>query len=88
MSDWIGLISIILILCGIYFGLKHLNKPKSLIEPDFEKRVYDSAQLLSAGINALNENLNPSDAKGKIGIEEVKKGRYNKKEKEEKSEQL
>jgi hypothetical protein len=80
MSDWIGLGFFILLIAGIFFGLRALGRPRARTEAEFEKGAAESASLLSAGINALNGMLNPGEAKGKEAITEVKKGRYNKRQ--------
>lgn len=72
-------------IAGIFIGLKILSKPRVSTEEEFERNAAESASLLSAGINALNETLNPSDAKGKEAITEVKKGIFNKKQAKGKS---
>ncbi len=80
MSDWIGLAFFLLIPLGIFIGLKLLSKPRVSTEDEFEKNADVSTSILGAGFNALSGMLNPSEAKGKEAITEVKKGQYNKKQ--------
>jgi hypothetical protein len=82
MSDWIGLIIIIGWIIGIYLGLKRLGNRPQVTEAEFESRVADGTGLLSAGVNALNEALNPNEAKAKEVKIQLKEGRFNKKKRE------
>lgn len=82
MSDWLGLAFFVLLIAGGYFGLKLLaNQPKRT-EEEFERGVGESGGGLNATIGALNEALNPSEAKAKEVITQVKEGRFNKKKRE------
>lgn len=80
LGDWIGLVFFILLIAGTYIGLRFLSEPQVRTEEEFEKGASESASLLSAGINALSGMLNPGDAKGKVAITEVKKGRFKKRQ--------
>lgn len=82
MSDWLGLGFIILLIAGIYFGLKMLGNQPKKTEEEFENRVSDGTGLMSAGVNALNELLNPNEAKAKEVKVQLKEGRFNKKKRE------
>ncbi len=82
MSDWIGLAFFVLIIVGIFIGLKLLGNQPKRTEQEFENRVSDGTGLMSAGVNALNEALNPNEAKAKEVITQVKEGRFNKKKRE------
>ena len=82
MSDWIGLAIFILVIIGAYFGLKMLGNQPKRTEQEFENRVSDGTGLMSAGVNALNEALNPNETKAKEVITQVKEGRFNKKKRE------
>lgn len=82
MSDWIGLAFFVLLIGGIFIGLKLLGNQPKRTEQEFENRVSDGTGLMSAGVNALNELLNPNEAKAKEVITQVKEGRFNKKKRE------
>ncbi len=82
MADWIGLVIIIGWLIGIYFGLKRLGNKPQVTEAEFENRVADGTGLMSAGVNALNEALNPNEAKAKEVKIQLREGRFNKKKRE------
>lgn len=82
MSDWIGLAFFILLIVGIYFALKLLGNQPKRTEQEFENRVSDGTGLMSAGVNALSEALNPSEAKAKEVIVQIKSGRFDKKQRE------
>jgi len=85
MSDWIGLGFFVFLVILVLVGLKVLSKPRVSTEDEFEKGAADNPTMLGAGIGTLGEMLNPSEAKGKEAITEVKKGRYNKKQAKGKS---
>ena len=65
-----------------YFGLKVLGNQSKRTENEFENRVSDGTGLISAGVGALNEILNPNEAKAKEVKVQLKEGRFNKKKRE------
>lgn len=82
MSDWMGLAFFVLLIVGIYFGLKMLGNQPKQTEEEFENRDSDGTGLMSAGVNALNELLNPNEAKAKEVKVQLKEGRFDKKKRE------
>ena len=85
MSDWIGLIFFVLLIIGIFVGLKLLSKPQKRTAEDFERNVSESTSMLGAGVNALQEALDPAAAKSKEVQTQLKEGRYDKKQGEGKA---
>ena len=85
MSDWFGLAFLLVFFAGFIFVLKRLGKTRKRTAGDFDNRAASGTSLLSAGINSLNGILDPRQAKSKIIVTELKKGRFNKKEHEENS---
>ena len=85
MQDWIGLIFFALLVVGIVAGLKILSKPKTRTEEEFERNAAESASMLGASMNALQEMLNPEAAKAKEVQTQMKEGRYAKKKREGKA---
>jgi hypothetical protein len=80
MSDWIGLgIIVFLVICGL-FGLSQLGKPYDITTEEFERRAQEGPGLLSAGLVSLQKALDPSKEKAVEVVEDLKQGRYNKKE--------
>ena len=80
MSDWIGLgIIVFLVLCGL-LGLSQLSKPYNVTTEEFEKRAQEGPGLLSASLVTLQKALDPSKEKAVEVLEDMKQGRYNKKE--------
>jgi hypothetical protein len=80
MGDWIGLgIIVFLVLCGL-FGLLQLTKPYDITTEEFERRAQEGPGLLSAGLVGLQKALDPSKEKAVEVVEDLKRGRYNKKE--------
>lgn len=85
MNDWLGLLFFALLIAGIFIGLKLLAKPKPRTEEEFERRAAESASMLGASMNALQELMNPEAAKAKEVQTQLKEGRYNKKKREGKA---
>jgi hypothetical protein len=85
MSDWIGLIVLILFALGIYLGLKILSRPRKLSENEFEQKAAEGGGLAGAGMQALHELLNPEAGKSKEVQMELKEGRFHKKKREGKA---
>jgi len=80
MSDWIGLgIIVFLVLCGL-FGLSQLSKPYEVTTEEFERRAQEGPGLLNASLVGLQKALDPSKEKAVEVLEDLKQGRYNKKE--------
>ena len=85
MSDRLGLLFFVLLIVGIYAGLKTLSKPVKRTEAEFERNAAESASMLGASMNALQELMNPSAAKAKEVEMQLKEGRYMKKKREGKA---
>ena len=80
MNDWIGLgIIAFLVLCGL-FGLSRLSKPYDISTEEFEKRAREGPGLLNAGVVGLQKVLDPAMKKSVEVQEDLKQGRYNKKD--------
>jgi hypothetical protein len=85
MSDRLGLLFFVLLIVGIYAGLKTLSKPVKRTEAEFERNAAESASMLGASMNALQELLNPEAAKAKEVQTQMNEGRYAKKKREGKA---
>lgn len=85
MSDWLGLLFFVLLAIGIFAGLKILSKPQTRTDEEFERNAAESASLLGAGVNALQEALDPAAARAKEVKAQLKEGRYDKKKREGKA---
>ncbi len=85
MGDWIGLIFFVLLIIGVIVGLKVLAKPVTRTEEEFERNAAESVSMLGASMNALQELMNPSEAKAKEVQTQMKEGRYMKKKREGKA---
>jgi hypothetical protein len=85
MQDWIGLIFFVLLIAGIFIGLKILSKPVTRTEEEFERNAAENTTMLGASMNALQELMNPAEAKAKEVQTQLKEGRYNKKKREGKA---
>ncbi len=85
MNDWIGLGFLILLIIGAIAGLKVLSKPATRTPQEFERNAAEGTTMLGASMNALQELLNPEEAKAKETITQMKEGRYQKKRREGKA---
>ncbi len=85
MNDWIGLGFIILLVVGAVVGLKVLSKQKTRTAEEFERNIAEGPSALGGTMNALQEMLNPEEAKAKEVVMQMKDGRYQKKKREGKS---
>lgn len=84
MQDWLGLLFFVLLIAGIFVGLKVLSKPQKRTEEEFERNAAEGSAL-GAGVNALQEILDPAEARAKEVKVQLKEGRYNKKKREGKA---
>ena len=85
MNDWIGLLFFILLIIGIFAGLKILSKPIKRTEAEFERNAAESTTMLGAGLSALQGILDPTETRAKEVRMQLKEGRYNKKKREGKA---
>ena len=85
MNDWIGLLFFVALVVGAFFGLKLLAKPKKRTEAEFERNAAESASMLGASMNALQELLNPEAAKAREVQTQVREGRFGRKKREGKA---
>ncbi len=84
MQDWIGLLFFVLLIVGIFVGLKILAKPQKRTAEEFERNAAEGSAL-GAGVNALQEILDPAEARAKEVKVQLKEGRYSKKKREGKA---
>lgn len=85
MSDILGLLFLVLLIIGAFVGLKILSRPQKRTEAEFERNAAESASMLGAGMNALQEALDPAAARAKEVQMQLKEGRYGKKKREGKA---
>ncbi|HQZ97919.1 MAG TPA: hypothetical protein PLP21_16485 [Pyrinomonadaceae bacterium] len=85
MGDWIGLGFFVVLIVGIAVGLKVLSKPQKRTAEEFERNAAEGITMLGASMNALNELMNPPEAKAKEVIVQMKEGRFQKKKREGKA---
>lgn len=85
MSDWIGVGFFVFLIAGVAIGLKILSKPRVSTEHEFEQRAAENTTALGAGMNALQELMNPEAAKAREVQTQVKEGRHGKKKREGKA---
>ncbi|MGH9948043.1 MAG: hypothetical protein ACRD6X_12705 [Pyrinomonadaceae bacterium] len=85
MGDWIGLGFFVLLIVGALVGLKVISKPATRTSEEFERNAAEGTTMLGATMNALQEMMNPEEAKAKEVIVQMKEGRYQKKKREGKA---
>ena len=85
MSDWLGLLFILVLASGAVMGLKVLSKPHTRTAEEFERNASEGTTMLGATMNALQEAIDPESAKAKIVVTEINEGRYQKKKREGKA---
>ena len=85
MSDWIGIVFLVVLIAGAFFGLRALANPRRRTAEEFERSAAENTTMLGASMNALNELMNPEAAKAKEVQMQMKDGRYSKKKREGKA---
>lgn len=80
MSDWIGLAVIGFVILCVVFLFSQISKPYSASTEEFEKRAQEGPGLLNASLVGLQKALDPSKEKSVEVLEDLKQGRYNKKQ--------
>ena len=80
MSDWIGLAIIGFVILCVVFLFSQVSKPYDASTEEFEKRAQEGPGLLNASLVGLQKALDPSKEKSVEVLEDLKQGRYNKKQ--------
>jgi hypothetical protein len=80
MGDWIGLAVIGFIVLAAVLFLWWLARPYNVTVEEFEKRAAEAPSLLSAGFVGLQKILGPATAKAVEAQQDLKQGRYDKKQ--------
>ena len=81
MSDWLGLIFIVLLLAGGLFGLSHLGKPQpEMSAEEFERRAAEARGITRSGaaaaMYALQKLMNPRAAEAVEVQKDLRAGFY------------
>ena len=84
MSDIIGLLFFVLLIIGVFIGLRILSKPQTRTEAEFERNAAESSSMGGA-VNALQEAFDPAAARANEVQTQLKEGRYSKKKREGKA---
>jgi hypothetical protein len=85
MSDWIGLGFFLLLIVGAIVALKILSKPRVSTSDEFERRAAEEKTMLGASMSALQEIMDPAEAKAKEVVMQMKDGTFQKKKREGKA---
>ena len=80
MSDWVGLAVIGFVILCVVFLFSQVSKPYDVSTEEFEKRAQEGPGLLNASLIGLQKALDPSKEKSVEVLEDLKQGRYNKKQ--------
>ena len=86
MGDWIGLGFFVFLIAGAFVALKVLSKPRVSTSDEFERNAAEGKTMLGASMNALQEIMDPAEAKAKEVIAQMKDGNFQKKKREGKAE--
>ena len=86
MGDWIGLGFFVLLVVGAIVALKILSKPRVSSSDEFERNAAEGTTALGATMNALQELMDPAEAKAKEVITQMKEGNFQMKKREGKAE--
>lgn len=85
MSDWIGLVFLVLLVLAAIAGMRILSRPRTTTSEEFERNASEGTTLAGASFNALQEAMDPQAARAKEVVMQMKKGRYLKKKREGKA---
>ena len=80
MNDWYGLGFLVLLVLGTYLFLRQLSKPKKLTPEEFERRAAEGTGFAKIGILELQKVLNPAEKSSIEVVQDLKGGKYNKKQ--------
>lgn len=86
MGDWIGLSFFLLLAVGAIVALRALSKPRISTSDEFERNAAEATTALGASMNALQELMDPAEAKKREVITQMKEGNFQKKKREGKAE--
>jgi len=76
-GDWIGLGIIVLLIVGGLLLLNQITKPYDVKDEDeFERRRKQSAGMMVAGLNGLQQMLDPSAKKAAEVQQDLRRGIY------------
>lgn len=84
MQDWVGAVFLLLLAAGAIIGLKALSKPRSRTAEEFERNAAEGT-MVGAGINALQQAIDPAAARAKEVQMQMNDGRFAKKRREGKA---
>jgi len=85
MSDWVGLLFLVLLVVGALVGLKLLSKQRVSTSDEFEHNAAANTTMLGSFMNALHDVTDPAAVKAREVREQMKDGRYLKKKREGKA---
>ncbi len=85
MQDWIGLGFFIVLIAGAVIGLKVLSRGRVSTAEEFERRAAEEKTMLGASMNALQELMDPADARSKEVVAQMRDGTFSKKKREGKA---
>jgi Flp pilus assembly protein TadB len=85
MSDWIGILFLLLLLVGAFVGVRALANQKPRTTEEFEKNAAENTTMAGALLNALHDVTDPASQRAKEVRMQMKDGRYQKKRNEGKA---
>lgn len=85
MVDWLGLLFFLLLVAAAFLGLRRLANPPVRTAEDFERSIAEAGGGLGAIGNALQDFMDPAQARAKVVVTQMKEGRFLKKKREGKA---
>jgi hypothetical protein len=85
MSDWIGLLFILVLIAGGLIGLRTLANPRPRTSDEFERSASENPTMVGALMNPLHDVTDPGAARAKEVRMQMKDGRFQKKKREGKA---
>lgn len=85
MSDWIGLLFILVLIAGALIGIRILANPRARTSDEFERSASENPTMVGALMNALHDVTDPGAARAKEVRMQMKDGRFQKKRREGKA---
>ena len=85
MSDWIGLVFILLLIVAGLVAIKVMANPRPRTSDEFEQNAAENTTMLGALMNALHDVTDPGAERAKEVRMQMKDGRFRKKKREGKA---
>ena len=85
MADWVGVGFFVFLIVAAFVGLRRLANPRALTSEEFERSVSEARGGIAAVGSALQDFVDPAQARAKIVVTQMREGRFLKKRREGKA---